>query len=727
MVKDQITESDCDYFLRNLLEEKMSASEWRQKQINDQYVQPILNISSKKKTGNRGEPDFIYKNENSKLLVLIENKANTNQHKSVNGDDPIRYAVDGARHYLSFFKEDRIKNFDRSIQDYFRNWKFIGVAVSGNVDSEYENKISTFAIVDGEIHDINIGEILTERQYLGHFENNDYDIISIQISQSSVEINNLLRNLDSQKRPVLLSALMICLFPDNDNQDFKNQYGSWTIKNIIRNIPTTIEDILSGQEIPDAKIKILRNELAFIKTDYDLNNTDTVRQTLDILNNRVIPLFEMESSFDIIGRFYEEFLRYAGVANVKNGIVLTPNHIRALFTELIDIKQNDVFLDPACGTGGLLISPMVKLQKDINASTLANKQEKIQKIKESQLIGFEKNTTMFSLSISNMLFRGDGKSNIHNEDFFSKKADEVIDGLEKKPTIGFVNPPYGGKDTSKNPTKKEVQFLERMLDKVSRYGVIIAPLSCFIQDNDRRDNRRDRILRKHTLKYVINMPVDLFQPNAATATAIAVFETHKPHGDQNVVFYNLTDDGFVLHKVTGRSDRRNAWPDIKDELLDSIFSHGDAEKNKTMVKPISDNEEWLYQSHCKTDYSLLSNRHFENSIKEYSIFLTKCHRNILDNSLSELEMLDLFRSSLISEKSIDDAYINFDYMNCGEFPLLQEDSMPTGLFRVKGAENRRKKEEIFPGEYFYITTSNKNNGVSSTSRVYENRGGGHNC
>ena len=137
------------------------------------------------------------------------------------------------------------------------------------------------------------------------------------------------------------------------------------------------------------------------------------------------------------------------------------------------------------------------------------------KVKRNQLVGFEANAMMYTLSISNMLFRGDGKSNIFHEDFFSKEADAILKGLKDedgnpiKPTIGFMNPPYGGEKNKTNPTKKEIQFIEKLLDTVSRYAVVIAPLSTFFDDED----IRSRIISKHTLKYVINMPKELFMPN----------------------------------------------------------------------------------------------------------------------------------------------------------------------------------------------------------------------
>ena len=722
----KINEPECDYNLRKLLESKQFSENWHQQVIRDCYVQPVLDTSSKANTGNSGAPDFIYKNPNQNLLILIENKADTKHHKSTSGDRPQQYAVDGVKHYLSFFTKDALLQFGQSIQDYFSCWNIVGIAASGDVDSEYDHEISTYAIVRDNIEEIEIKEILNETDYLGHFENIDYDQISISISSSSTEINNLLRNLDSQKRPVLLSALMTCLYPDNSITDFKRQYSTWALKNVIRNIPTTVKDILENQEIPDNKIEVFINELAFINTDHDLNNTDVVIQILKILQDRVIPLFSMRSSFDIIGRFYEEFLRYAGVTNVKNGIVLTPNHIRELFTEIIDIKPNDVFLDPACGTGGLLISPMNKLEKQIKSSAIRNKLSTIQEIKENRLIGFEKNSTMYSLSISNMLFRGDGKSNIHNVDFFDEAADSILNKLDSKPTIGFINPPYGGQDNKKKPTKKEIQFLERMLDRVSRYGVIIAPLSCFIQNKE----IRNRIISKHTLKYVINMPIELFQPNAASATAIAVFETHKPHDNQEVIFYDLSDDGLIMHKTMGRSDRQNRWPQIKRDLLDAISANLNVSSNtrkNLLSKKIGENEEWLYQAHCETDYCSLSKDHFEDTVKEYSIFIAKHRRDLLEDSLSELNLLDLFRSEQITDNKIMDSNVSLNQKQFMDFELIRTKTEPNGLFCLNGAANRKTKETIFPGKFLYVTTSNKNNGVSGTSRICANEGGGYHC
>ncbi|MCM2466488.1 HsdM family class I SAM-dependent methyltransferase [Methanoculleus oceani] len=608
---------------------------------NNNYVTEILSHASKSKTGKDGYPDGIYVNEIKQLLILLEIKQDTSKHISEDGEsEPEKYAVDGIKHYLSFFLKENLEN--SIVQDYFRVWKIVGIAVSGNIDDEYNHRISTFAIIDQKIVDKNILELLDEEDYLNLFETiNEEEIIS-KISTSSKKINNLLRNVDSQKRPVLLSALMICLFEKKGiTNDFRNNYVNFNPKTIAINVPSTVELVLSKEGVPDDKIKLLVNELSPLWGDIDLSQTDILKDILNELRDQVIPLFDNKSNYDIIGKFYEEFLRYAGVANVKRGIVLTPKHITSLFTELVPIKTNDVFLDPACGTGAFLIAGMNKLVETISSSSLPNKERRIQDIKSTKLIGFEKNPTMYSLAISNMLFRGDGKSQIFYCDYFNKEAETELKSLAEKgirPTIGFINPPYGGKDNETNPTKKEIQFLARMLDHVSRYGIIIAPLSTYFKENA----TRNAILKKHTLKYVINMPRDLFLPNAASNTAIAVFETNTPQGDKDVVFYDLKDDGLVLSKSKGRTDVYNKWHRIKDDMLERINNPDKYQDGLVLVKTkITDNDEWLIQAHAKTDYSHLSENSFVQAIKSYMVFNAKREMNLLEKDIDEITLLEI--------------------------------------------------------------------------------------
>ena len=54
----------------------------------------------------------------------------------------------------------------------------------------------------------------------------------------------------------------------------------------------------------------------------------------------------MNSSTDVLGQFYEVFLRYGNGAK-EIGIVLTPRHVTRFAVEAIGISPNDIVLDPA--------------------------------------------------------------------------------------------------------------------------------------------------------------------------------------------------------------------------------------------------------------------------------------------------------------------------------------------------------------------------------------------
>lgn len=701
MIKNE-AKTDIDLF-NYLTNNKEFLKSWIPKKTKNKYIQEVLSKATKSQTeDNRGEPDLIYLNEDRKLLIIIENKDKIKDHKSKKGDKPKEFAIDGVKHYLKFFLKDKLNLLNETTQKYIANFRILGIAFSGDINDSLNHLINTFIIQDDKIKDISILEFLNEEDYIALFENLDLELISNNISKSSSEINRILRNIDSQKRPVLLSALMICLYDKkNFHNDFKSNYLQWNIKNIIRNIPSTIEDILLNENIDITKINVLKNELAFINTDTDLNDTEILKEILSELEDNVIPLFNKQSSYDIIGKFYEEFLRYAGIANVKKGIVLTPNHITKLFTELIEIKINDIIFDACCGTGAFLIAGMNKLIDTIQNSKIANKQERINDIKHNQLLGFEKSNTMYSLAISNMLFRGDGKSKIYNIDFFSSEATSILNNI--KPSIGFINPPYGGKDNKTNPTKKEIQFLERMLDNVSRYGIIIAPLSTFFKD----ETERNRILSKHTLKYVINMPSELFQPNASTHTAIAVFETNLPHDDKEVVFYELNDDGFVLSKSKGRTDIYNKWQSKKKTLFEKL-NNPDKFKDEIhlVYKSINSTDEWILQAHKKNDFSLLTEKNFISTIKKNIIFNIKNELNLLFTDIDELSLMEIFNKNNINSESINKEKIElFENIKWQEFKL-------TDIFTIQKGERLVEVDRI-EGEVPLITASAINNGITS--------------
>lgn len=628
-------------------------------------INAILDHSSKNKSGHIGLPDFIYVNEKKKLLILVELKSTIAQHE--------KEAIPQIKHYLNCFMPGTLESYgvispeiNKALIN-LRSWNILGIAISGDMDIEYGYRIDTFYIQIDKIIDMNINEIHNEKDYLALFDNLNLEEISSRISQASSTINNLLYDVKEDERPTLLSILLISLFESKNSKyknTFREQFEEYSPKQLMKQIGIVVPDILGedGENLPKEKIEMIMSKFGALSNEKVLLESDTIKTILIKLRDDVIPLFETRHNYDIIGKFYQEFLRYAGIVDVQSGIVLTPEHVTELFTNLIDLKKNDVIFDSCCGTGSFLIAGMNKL------FDLQTDSKGIEHVRKYQLLGNELKPHMYILAISNMLFRGDGKSNILNYDFFSEEFDinfeKKCKEIGSRPTIGFINPPYSGsftdykelqkfkgdknsKTKNKKPWMKEISFLEKMCRLCSRYVVMIAPPQTFMGENEIRNN----LLKSNTLKAVINMPKDLFQPNASTGSSIIVIETNKAHDYNNpVVFYNLKDDGFELAKKKGRRDVYNKWNDIKSKLLKDIDAPyyrnpQNIDEIKNIFVKIQENDEWLIQAFSKVEFDKLSVSDFEKTLKEFIIFNTKKDLNLLDKDLNEIDLLEILQEN----------------------------------------------------------------------------------
>lgn len=86
-----------------------------------------------------------------------------------------------------------------------------------------------------------------------------------------------------------------------------------------------------------------------------------VVHTLQELNNINIRS-AMNSGTDVLGKFYEVFLKYGNGAK-EIGIVLTPRHITKFAAEVMSITDRDTVYDPCCGTGGFLIAAFDRVRQ----------------------------------------------------------------------------------------------------------------------------------------------------------------------------------------------------------------------------------------------------------------------------------------------------------------------------------------------------------------------------
>jgi type I restriction enzyme M protein len=306
---------------------------------------------------------------------------------------------------------------------------------------------------------------------------------------------------------------------------------------------TTIKEKLEHDNIGEMKRNTMIQTYDFMRTNTKIineKNKDGTPNTLlrdlitDIQKN-VQPFLQDYKQYDAIGRFYNEFLRYAN-GDGGLGIVLTPKHITEMFSDLGEVNKDSVIIDNCCGTGGFLISAMKRMEDKANGD-----EAKIKEIHTKQLIGIENNSKMFCLACSNMMLRGDGKSNIYQQDCFQMPEAEI---KKFKPTVAFLNPPY-----SKENGHKELEFVWNALSFLEPHGICVAivPQSCAMNTKKGNQNVKERIMKNHTLRAVMSMPDKLFDDSEkSSVTCIMVFEAHKPHNDNVKTWFGYwKDDGFV--------------------------------------------------------------------------------------------------------------------------------------------------------------------------------------
>ena len=234
------------------------------------------------------------------------------------------------------------------------------------------------------------------------------------------------------------------------------------------------------------------------------------------------------------------------------------------------------------------------------------------KIKQERLIGVEERSDIFTHACSNMMMRGDGKSNIHNGDCFD---DEIIERIKShNPNKGFLNPPYSvGADG-------QLEFIENTLECLVKGGkcIAICQMSTAIKQDNKTIEVRKRLLKHHTLEAVFSMPDQLFYPEGVV-TSILVFTAHTPHPANKEVFFGyFKDDGHILRKHKGRLDD-GSWKNKKERML-NLFINNKSEAGLSITKCVKAEDEWCAEAYMETDYGELTEEDFMKTVKNFVAF-----------------------------------------------------------------------------------------------------------
>ena len=585
-------------------------------------LEKALKTASKAQTGKAGYPEYCGVVED--FVIVIEDKADTADHIKRDENDLIcqaaasvkDFAVNGALHYgIHLAKNTSYK-------------KIIAIGVSGN---EKRHKISPLFIDERggykELEDVETFTLFNEKNIGEYYTKNilkeqtDEEKTSAEILKDAKELHEDLRNYGSiqdKDKPLIVSGILLALREiEHKNFNIDNLNGD-DVKTDGQKIYEAIQANLERAQVkPQVKKDKLLSQFLVIRDTKAINETNSIlgktplkHYTQFIYDHIYKNIKYIHSAEDYLGRFYGEFMSYSGGDGQTLGIVLTPRHIVELFCELIDIKPTDSVFDPCCGTAGFLIAAMHHmLQK-------TDKEAEKRKIRKEQLHGIELQHYMFTIATTNMILRGDGKSNLEQEDFLKQNPAKL---QLKGCNIGMMNPPYS-QGSKANPNLYEIAFTEHLLDSLTEDGkaIVIVPQSSMTGKTKEEQAIKENILKKHTLEGVITLNQNTFY-SVGTNPCIAVFTTGIPHDKAKIVkFINFENDGFEVQKHIGLVETVSA-KDKKQHLLDVWFGRIQAESKFCVETTVEANDEWLHSFYYFND-EIPTEADFEKVIADYLTF-----------------------------------------------------------------------------------------------------------
>lgn len=286
---------------------------------------------------------------------------------------------------------------------------------------------------------------------------------------------------------------------------------------------------------PDDTLGLLLKEVFADSYNYMKSGT-LIRQVVNKINEIDFNKKDDRHHFNDI---YEHLLKeLQGAGNY--GEFYTPRALTQFVVEMIDPKLGEIVLDPACGTGGFLVSAL----EYVRAHDV--KSQKDEKVLQNSLRGIELKQLPFTLAITNLILHGvDAPDQVRRGDALSRPLREY--GPKDRVDVIVANPPFGGvvKDGTESNFPHEFRTREtadlflvlfiHLLKPTARAGIVLPDGTLFGEGVKSAIKRK--LLEECNLHTIVRLPQGVFNPYAGVNTNLLFFE--KGNSTKEVWFYEL--------------------------------------------------------------------------------------------------------------------------------------------------------------------------------------------
>lgn len=174
----------------------------------------------------------------------------------------------------------------------------------------------------------------------------------------------------------------------------------------------------------------------------------------------------LDSDVDVKGRAYEEIVG----SNLRGdrGEFFTPRNVCRMAVRMLAPDEKQLVLDPACGTGGFLITAMHHVTKKIEAEERTKWKanldaagtairKRLSTYADKFIVGIDFNPELVKASKMNMVMNNDGSGGLYQANSLENPAGWRDDALRDRKLMGrvdllFTNPPFGSKIPVTDPS-----------------------------------------------------------------------------------------------------------------------------------------------------------------------------------------------------------------------------------------------------------------------------------
>lgn len=342
--------------------------------------------------------------------------------------------------------------------------------------------------------------------------------------------------------------------------------------------------LLSGAEL-ETQYRRTLEELAtqpgllgviFRKAHNKINDPATLKRVVSLIDEQQwsgLP-------FDVKGEIYEGLLQ-KNAEDVKGGAgqYFTPRPLIEAMVEVIRPRPGETIADPACGTGGFLLSA-----RDYLVQTFTLDPDEREALRERTFHGTDIVDSVVRLAAMNFFLHGIGGQTtpVERQDSLAQPPSRAVD-------IVLANPPFGVKgalveldeegnavrqqqsyarpDFTARTSNKQLNFLQHILSmlKVGGRAAVVVPDNVLFEGGPGEVVRR-RLLHDCNLHTILRLPTGIFYAQGVKANVL--FFDRGASGEQA-----LTKDVWVYDLRTNKHFTLKAQPMRRADLQDFVEAY----------------------------------------------------------------------------------------------------------------------------------------------------------